>query len=107
MLPHIVPFTFGEEKLNLHDTVSATCTITKGDTPIEIWWTFSDNIIKIERKISTNDGIFITRAGNKVSILTIESVNARHRGNYSCHAKNVGGISNYSATLAINGDLKF
>ena len=84
--------------------MSATCTVTKGDLPIHIWWTLSDTYFANERNLSTNDGVVILKNGQKLSLLNIESVKARHRGNYTCYAKNKAGISQYTATLAINGD---
>jgi hypothetical protein len=70
---------------------------------VTIWWTFSDNY-ETERNLTTNYGIEILRRGQKVSMLSIEAVKARHRGNYTCHAHNKAGIATQSATLAINGD---
>ena len=84
--------------------MSATCTVTKGDLPIHIWWTLSDTYYENERNLSTNDGVVILKNGQKLSLLNIESVKARHRGNYTCYAKNKAGIMQYSAALAINGD---
>ena len=105
VLPQIVPFNFGDEEINLDETVSATCTIVKGDLPINIWWTLADSYESIaEYNISTNDGIVIAKAGNKLSLLNIESVKRRHRGNYTCYAQNKAGITQHSAFLSINGD---
>lgn len=104
VLPQILPFTFGDQEVNLDETVSATCTITKGDLPVYIWWTMSNNDDEIAKNISSNDGILITKAGNKLSLINIESVKRRHRGNYTCWAKNKAGVSSYSALLAINGE---
>ena len=104
MLPVILPITFGDEEFNLDDSVTAVCSVTKGDLPLNIWWTLSDSIeSQSEYNISTNDGVVISKNGNKVSMLNIEAVKARHRGNYSCYAKNKAGISKHSAYLAING----
>ena len=74
--------------------------------PLDNWWTFAGvENEQLEHKLSTNDGLAITRAGNKLSVLNIESAKGRHRGNYTCFSKNRAGIAQYSAQLAINGDL--
>ena len=100
----IVPFSFGDEEVNFDDSVTATCSIIKGDLPLKIWWTLSDSFESMEEyNISTNDGVVISKTGNKVSMLNIEAVKARHRGNYSCYAKNKAGITKHSAYLAVNG----
>jgi Immunoglobulin domain len=104
VLPHIVPFNFGEEEINFDDSITATCSVIKGDLPMKIWWSLSESIESIsEYNISTNDGIVISKAGNKLSVLNIEAVKARHRGNYTCYAANKAGINKHSAYLAVNG----
>lgn len=105
VLPQITPFSFGDEQdVNFDEAVAATCIITKGDTPIQVWWTLVDDFNGLERNLSTNDGILITRTSQKLSLLNIDAVKARHRGNYTCYAKNKAGISQHSAFLYINGD---
>lgn len=104
VLPQINPFSFGDDEMKLDDSVSATCTILRGDLPVKIWWTLSDSYESLaEYNISTNDGIVITKAGHKLSVLNIEPVKARHRGNYTCYAKNKAGVAKHSAYLAISG----
>lgn len=103
VLPIIVPFNFGEEEVNFDDSVTATCTITKGDLPMAIWWRFNEDGDNVGFNLTTNDGIFITRHMQKVSMLAIDAVKARHRGNYTCYASNKGGFVQHSAHLAING----
>lgn len=73
------------------------CAVIKGDTPIEIFWKFNN------RKISSNDGVLITRSGQRISVLSIESVRSRHAGNYTCVGKNPAGIMEYSSELKVNG----
>lgn len=45
----------------------------------------------------------VTKAGNKVSTLTIESVRDVHSGTYTCVAQNKAGVARYSANLNVNG----
>ena len=104
VLPIIVPFEFGDEPINIHESVSAMCSVNKGDLPINIWWSFYDVHFKLERNLTNNDGIVITKLGHKSSVLTIESAQPRHRGNYTCFAQNKGGVAQHSAYLSINGD---
>jgi len=104
VLPQIVPFTFGEDEVNFDETVTATCTITKGDTPIHIWWALTGNDLQMDRNLSTTDGVMITRASQKISVLAIDAVKARHRGNYTCWAQNKAGVAQHSTFLSINGD---
>jgi hypothetical protein len=105
VLPQISPISFGEDEVNFDDAVAATCIITKGDTPITIWWSLVDDFDKFERNLSTSDGIVITRTNQKMSMLAIEAVKARHRGNYTCFARNKAGISQHSAFLSVNGTI--
>lgn len=101
----ILPFTFGDDEFNLNDAVSAVCTITKGDQPLIIWWTVieADDPNAKEKNLTTSDEIEI-RNNKRSSMLSIDSVKARHRGNFSCHAKNKAGYTSITAQLAINGD---
>lgn len=102
-MPQISPFSFGDEELNLDETVAATCIVTKGDLPMSIYWSMSDEYHKIERNLTTNDGVVITKSSPKISLLNIDAVKARHRGNYTCYASNKAGVTQHSAYLAING----
>jgi Immunoglobulin domain len=101
-LPQISPFSFGDEELNLDETVAATCIITKGDLPVNIWWTLKDEYYS-DRNLTTNDGVVITKTSSKISMLNIDAVKARHRGNYTCYASNKAGTVQHSAFLVING----
>lgn len=97
-----MPFDFGEGQINLHDAVQATCFVNKGDPPKEITWWFEDEFGN-ERKLSTNDGIVITKTSSRTSILNIEEVMGRHRGLYKCRA----GTALHSTRLSINGSYSF
>lgn len=103
VLPQISPFSFGDEELNLDETVAATCIVTKGDLPVSIWWTLVDDFTREKRNLTTSDGLMIMRSSQKLSVLNIDAVKARHRGNYTCYASNKAGVTQHSAYLAING----
>jgi Immunoglobulin domain len=104
VLPQIVPFSFGKDEVYFDESVTATCSVSFGDLPIKFWWTLSDSFESLaEYNISTNDGVVISKAGNKLSFLNIEAVKARHRGNYTCYAANKAGTAKQSAYLAVNG----
>ncbi|KAK9880044.1 hypothetical protein WA026_008555, partial [Henosepilachna vigintioctopunctata] len=94
--PQIAHFDFGEETLNTGDTASIQCTVTKGDSPVEIEWLLN------KEKINGIHGISTNRIGKKISSLSIESVQAFHTGEYTCVASNVAGVTNYSTYLAVN-----
>lgn len=97
VLPHITPFDFGSESINAMDTVSAYCTVSKGDLPMEIVWFLNG------RRMYTSDGISINRLNQRLSVVSIESVRDRHSGNYTCSASNTAGSVQQSAQLLVNG----
>ena len=45
----------------------------------------------------------VMRGGKRTSLLTIDSVMARHAGNYTCKAKNLAASVTYSTQLIVNG----
>lgn len=79
------------------DMVSASCTVNKGDLPINIYW------VRDGHKIFSNDGISISRTNKRMSVLSIESVRDRHSGEYTCVAENVAGVVQHSVVLSVNG----
>ncbi|KAG7213701.1 hypothetical protein KM043_002940, partial [Ampulex compressa] len=96
--PEIVPFVMGERPANWGDTVTATCTVLKGDHPIRIEWALNGE--PISRDYSD---VSIVATGKRVSLLTIDAATARHAGEYTCTASNAAGGTSYSASLAVNG----
>jgi len=97
VLPQIAPFTFGDDTLNAGELASATCSITKGDSPITIVWYFN------ETEIESGDEVVVSKIGRKISTLSIESVHASHMGQYSCVAKNAAGATNFTTFLHVKG----
>lgn len=97
VLPQIVPFDFGDDDINSGESISAMCTITKGDLPIKINWFLND------KPVNMFDGIIVNHVTKKMSTLSIESVDASHTGHYTCSASNMAGNVNYTAVLSVNG----
>lgn len=95
--PQISHFDFGDEPINEGDTVSVQCTVLKGDSPLNISWKFNNKTI--EPPIL---GININTM-KRVSLITMESVNAEHAGKYECVAGNKAGNASFSSVLNING----
>lgn len=96
--PQIAPFEIAEEPANWGDSISVVCAILKGDLPIEITWALNGEPIRPDRS-----DINILATTRKNSILSIESVAARHAGEYTCSASNKAGATSHSTILAVNG----
>lgn len=95
--PQISPFEFSEDSVDAEEYTSVTCTVFKGDFPIQISWKHNGyNITPVE-------GITISRTSKRNSQLSIDSVQASHSGEYLCIAKNKAGEASYSANLNVNG----
>lgn len=98
VVPHIGPFAISDGPANWGDMVSATCSIMKGDFPVKIVWTFNGQPISLH-----DSDITITNINKHMSALSIESVTARHAGEYTCVATNRAGNVSHSTTLVVNG----
>ncbi|XP_044270030.1 Down syndrome cell adhesion molecule-like protein Dscam2 isoform X9 [Tribolium madens] len=94
--PQILPFNFGEETMNTGDSTSLTCTISKGDLPVQITWSHNN------KTITSNENIVILKMSKKISTLSFDSVQAEHIGEYRCTAKNTAGSTSASAFLNVN-----
>lgn len=94
--PQIVPFDFGDESVNSGEFASASCSVHKGDLPINISW-YHNNETVIE-----GNGVTVMK-NKKVSTLSIDSVSFETAGQYTCLAKNRAGHSSFSAILNVNG----
>ncbi len=95
--PVIGPFAFSQDVMNEGDFVQLTCVINSGDEPLTISWTFHGD------KVGPETGITTTNLGPRMSILAISQVGYRHRGNYTCQAKNGAGVRSHTTELKVNG----
>lgn len=83
--------------MSFGEFVNLQCTIAGGDLPVSITWTLNGKPFEDYLEIIT------TKRGKRISELTIESVSAKHTGNYSCIAENRAGHVNHTAELRVNG----
>lgn len=97
MIPQITPFDFGDDSINFSDSASLTCSVHKGDLPINLSW-LHNNI-----SIGYMDGIVVSKVGKKSIFLNIDSVTDKHSGKYTCTAENKAGVASHSAVLNVNG----
>uniref|UniRef100_A0A1A9WR29 Ig-like domain-containing protein n=1 Tax=Glossina brevipalpis TaxID=37001 RepID=A0A1A9WR29_9MUSC len=100
VLPKIAPFNPGAEAFFPGDYSTFQCSIIHGDHPMLIYWYFNQH--KLNETNAQQLGIQISKMGSRSSVLTIESVNGNHAGNYTCFGKNSAGVTNYTASLIVN-----
>lgn len=100
VLPHITPFNFDGEA-NRGDSVQVSCYMSKGDFPVSFSWLLNGKPTKDFQDVTVS--IF----GKKTSVLSIDSADQHHAGNYTCVASNRAGISTFSARLIVKGNSFF
>ncbi|GAB6020996.1 Down syndrome cell adhesion molecule-like protein 1 [Chamberlinius hualienensis] len=73
-----------------------TCVVYQGDLPLTLNWLI-DN-----QPITTSFGVNVRSVDTYTSILTIDSVQRKHQGNYSCVATNKAASASHTASLVVN-----
>ena len=96
--PKLVPINFGQDIFDEGTSAQILCSVSAGDEPLTITWSFHGNDIS-----SDSSGIVTSNFGSKTSFLMINSVNQGHRGLYTCLAKNKAGSATSSSELKVNG----
>lgn len=96
--PQITPFEFGEDPANTGETSTVSCLIAKGDLPLDIFWSL--NSIPI---VSGEHSVSVLRLNARTSILSVDSLSAKHRGTYKCIARNEAGQTEHHSELRVNG----
>lgn len=95
--PKINPFHSTILSLNVGDRASITCSVIKGDTPLNVKWLKNGVLIDPSQRIS------ITQVDQYNSILVIEHLSASHSGNYSCVVSNPAAEVESTQALLVNG----
>ncbi|XP_076629338.1 cell adhesion molecule Dscam1-like isoform X15 [Colletes latitarsis] len=104
--PQLAPFVFGDEAANAGEMATVQCAVIKGDLPVRIVWSLNGRPIDVGRvsgdhSYDTPD-IVVTRSSKRISTLTIDSVAARHAGEYKCAASNAAGSAAHTSVLSVN-----
>ncbi|XP_017132718.1 Down syndrome cell adhesion molecule-like protein Dscam2 isoform X4 [Drosophila elegans] len=95
--PHVLPFNFGSEVFNMGDVLGINCVVLKGDLPLQIHWTLNG-----EPVATGVNGFTVMQLNQRTSYLSVDALEAKHRGSYSCVAQNQAGRAIYSADLQVN-----
>ncbi|GAB6020837.1 Down syndrome cell adhesion molecule-like protein 1 [Chamberlinius hualienensis] len=96
--PKIVPFAFQGDHVFEGALARLTCVVYQGDLPLKINW-MKDGIT-----IPTDLGASIHQIDTYTSILTIDHVELKHGGNYTCIAQNQAAATRHTASLVVNED---
>lgn len=95
--PKIAPFVAGPEPAFLGDYFALQCIITHGDQPVQIEWTVNN------KSANSLPGARVSNVDRRSSVLTIESVDAKHAGQYNCTASNAAGVASHITELVVKG----
>lgn len=94
----MMAFSFGEDPFEAGQSTSVQCMVSSGDLPLNIEWMFNDGLVTSDRQdLST------VKIGQRGMVLNIDSVSARHIGNYTCIGRNSAGSASFTAQLLVNG----
>lgn len=77
-----------------------SCMVSKGDLPLDLFWSLNGVPIITSQYSST-----ISRMNTRTSALSIDPLDAIHRGVYKCIARNQAGHAEHQSELQVNGVL--
>ena len=91
-----MPFS-APSNLQQGDRATLTCTVARGDSPLTLMW------MKDGEPIPRENSYKVLNFDEFNSMLTLESLNLEHIGNYSCRASNLAGSSTVATQLNVYG----
>jgi hypothetical protein len=96
--------SFGKDVFSEGAFAQLVCTVTEGDEPLNIRWSFHGADADGPRTgVDPGLGISTSAIGSRTSILIIAAVGHAHRGNYTCSAANDAGSAAQTTQLRVNG----
>ena len=110
MSPKIHPFTV-PEALQRGDRLSLTCSVFKGNKPIEISWSRSplpSTSPNATAPISSSSSplpptVKPVQIDDFTSMLAVAELDLAHNGAYTCRAENAAGSAAHTALVRVNG----
>lgn len=96
VVPHIKPFEL-DEAVFAGESVHLDCHVSKGDTPLNISWSFQGH------PVTRRMGVKTTTLSERVSVLDIPTALGPNSGNYTCTATNRAGATSHTALLNVIG----
>jgi hypothetical protein len=96
VLPKLKQFSTDEEPLYYEDSFQLVCSVMHGDSPFTFEWLFQNRSIENRPDIKVENS-------KKRSLLSIDSVVAKHAGEYTCRVLNQAGIASITTTLVVKG----
>lgn len=99
--PKISSFQSSILQLNVGDRASLTCSVVKGDLPLQIQWRKDGRPIELAAQHMS-----VKNVDQYNSILVIDHLVADHTGNYSCCVRNAAAEVESAQRLLVNGKLR-
>lgn len=97
MPPTIQQFSFTKLPMNAGEFANLQCIVPTGDLPLNVRWSYPGE------EMGGSSGVIAKKVADRVSMLMISVITARHAGEYVCTAENAAGTASHSTTLTVNG----
>ncbi|XP_015172330.1 PREDICTED: Down syndrome cell adhesion molecule-like protein Dscam2 isoform X48 [Polistes dominula] len=94
--PTIQEFAFTKLPMNAGEFANLQCIVPTGDLPLNIRWSYPGE------EMGGSSGVLAKKVADRVSMLMISVITAKHAGEYVCTAENAAGTASYSTALTVN-----
>lgn len=98
--PTIQEFAFMKLPMNAGEFANLQCIVPTGDLPLNIRWSYPGE------EMGGSSGVLAKKVADRVSMLMISVITAKHSGEYVCTAENAAGTASHSTTLTVNDRLR-
>lgn len=95
--PVVQEFAFTKLPMNAGEFANLQCIVSSGDLPLNIRWSYPGE------EMGGSSGVLAKKVADRVSMLMISIITARHAGEYVCTAENAAGTASHSTVLTVNG----